>query len=81
LGCAALFLLQKVGQAFMSFLAWIVLGLFAGFISSKIVNKRGEGVILDILLGSSAQSLEAGSLVHSVPQVLASALINIKPAQ
>jgi uncharacterized membrane protein YeaQ/YmgE (transglycosylase-associated protein family) len=35
----------------MSFLAWIVLGLLAGFIGSKIVNKRGEGLILDILLG------------------------------
>lgn len=35
----------------MSFLAWIVLGLIAGFIGSKIVNKRGEGVILDIVLG------------------------------
>ncbi|HEV8131191.1 MAG TPA: GlsB/YeaQ/YmgE family stress response membrane protein, partial [Acidobacteriota bacterium] len=27
----------------MSILAWIVLGLLAGFIGSKIVNKRGEG--------------------------------------
>ena len=35
----------------MSFLAWIVLGLLAGFIGSKIVNKGGEGVIMDILLG------------------------------
>lgn len=35
----------------MSFLAWIVLGLLAGFIGSKIVNKRGEGVLLDIVLG------------------------------
>ena len=35
----------------MSFLAWIVLGLPAGFIGSKLVNKRGEGLILDILLG------------------------------
>jgi uncharacterized membrane protein YeaQ/YmgE (transglycosylase-associated protein family) len=35
----------------MSFLAWIVLGLLAGFIGSKIVNKSGEGVVLDILLG------------------------------
>jgi uncharacterized membrane protein YeaQ/YmgE (transglycosylase-associated protein family) len=35
----------------MSFLAWIVLGLIAGFIGSKIVNKRGEGLILDIVLG------------------------------
>ena len=35
----------------MSFLAWIVLGLVAGFIGSKVVNKRGEGLILDIVLG------------------------------
>ena len=35
----------------MSMLAWIVLGLVAGFIGSKLVNKRGEGLILDILLG------------------------------
>jgi uncharacterized membrane protein YeaQ/YmgE (transglycosylase-associated protein family) len=35
----------------MSILAWIVLGLIAGFIGSKIVNKQGEGVILDIILG------------------------------
>jgi uncharacterized membrane protein YeaQ/YmgE (transglycosylase-associated protein family) len=35
----------------MSFLAWIVLGLLAGFIGSKLVNKRGEGVVLDVLLG------------------------------
>jgi uncharacterized membrane protein YeaQ/YmgE (transglycosylase-associated protein family) len=35
----------------MSFLAWIVLGLVAGFIGSKLVNKGGEGMILDIILG------------------------------
>ena len=35
----------------MSILAWIVLGLIAGFICSKLVNKTGEGVILDIVLG------------------------------
>jgi uncharacterized membrane protein YeaQ/YmgE (transglycosylase-associated protein family) len=35
----------------MSILAWIVLGLVAGFIASKIVNHTGEGVILDIVLG------------------------------
>ncbi|HXS29037.1 MAG TPA: GlsB/YeaQ/YmgE family stress response membrane protein [Steroidobacteraceae bacterium] len=35
----------------MSIIAWIVLGLIAGFIASKIVNRRGEGVVLDILLG------------------------------
>lgn len=35
----------------MSILAWIVLGLIAGFIGSKIVNKQGEGLMLDIVLG------------------------------
>jgi uncharacterized membrane protein YeaQ/YmgE (transglycosylase-associated protein family) len=35
----------------MSFIAWIVLGLIAGFIASKIINKTGEGFFLDILLG------------------------------
>jgi uncharacterized membrane protein YeaQ/YmgE (transglycosylase-associated protein family) len=35
----------------MSILAWMVLGLIAGFVASKIVNKTGEGVVLDIGLG------------------------------
>ena len=35
----------------MSLLAWIVLGLVAGFIGSKIVNNTGQGLIVDILLG------------------------------
>jgi uncharacterized membrane protein YeaQ/YmgE (transglycosylase-associated protein family) len=35
----------------MSIIAWIILGLIAGFIASKIVNKTGEGLIRDILLG------------------------------
>lgn len=35
----------------MGIISWIVLGLLAGFIGSKIVNKSGEGILLDILLG------------------------------
>src|SRR3981189_2817362 len=35
----------------MSILAWIVLGLIAGFISSLLVNRSGEGFLLDIVLG------------------------------
>ena len=35
----------------MSIIAWIVLGLIAGFIASKLVNKTGEGLVLDIGLG------------------------------
>jgi uncharacterized membrane protein YeaQ/YmgE (transglycosylase-associated protein family) len=35
----------------MSIFAWIILGLIAGFIGSKLVNKRGDGLFLDIILG------------------------------
>jgi uncharacterized membrane protein YeaQ/YmgE (transglycosylase-associated protein family) len=35
----------------MSFIAWIVLGLISGFIASKLVNKSGDGFVLDVLLG------------------------------
>jgi uncharacterized membrane protein YeaQ/YmgE (transglycosylase-associated protein family) len=35
----------------MSLVGWIVLGLIAGFIASKIVNKQGEGILLDVALG------------------------------
>ena len=35
----------------MSVVAWIILGLVAGFVGSKIVNKTGEGLFLDIILG------------------------------
>jgi len=35
----------------MSIIAWLILGLIAGFIASRIVNKTGEGLWLDIVLG------------------------------
>ena len=35
----------------MGVIGWIVLGFIAGFIASKLVNKRGEGLPFDILLG------------------------------
>ena len=35
----------------MSIISWIILGLIAGFIGSKIVNKHGEGMLVDIALG------------------------------
>jgi uncharacterized membrane protein YeaQ/YmgE (transglycosylase-associated protein family) len=35
----------------MGIIAWLLLGLVAGFIGSKLVNKTGEGLILDIVLG------------------------------
>jgi uncharacterized membrane protein YeaQ/YmgE (transglycosylase-associated protein family) len=35
----------------MSIIAWLLLGLIAGFIASKIINRQGEGLLLDIVLG------------------------------
>lgn len=35
----------------MSFVAWIILGLVSGFIASKLINKSGEGLFLDVALG------------------------------
>jgi uncharacterized membrane protein YeaQ/YmgE (transglycosylase-associated protein family) len=37
--------------ATVSIIGWILLGLIAGFVASKVVNKSGEGVLLDIVLG------------------------------
>jgi uncharacterized membrane protein YeaQ/YmgE (transglycosylase-associated protein family) len=35
----------------MSFLAWTVVGLIVGFVASKIVNKAGESVAINVALG------------------------------
>ena len=35
----------------MSILGWIVLGLIAGFIASKIVSGSGSGLLMDMVLG------------------------------
>jgi uncharacterized membrane protein YeaQ/YmgE (transglycosylase-associated protein family) len=35
----------------MSIITWILLGLVSGFIASKIVNKSGSGLVMDIALG------------------------------
>jgi uncharacterized membrane protein YeaQ/YmgE (transglycosylase-associated protein family) len=35
----------------MGVISWIVLGLIVGFIASKIVNKTGSGLVLDVVIG------------------------------
>ena len=35
----------------MGIISWIILGLIAGWIASKIVNKTGSGMFMDIGLG------------------------------
>jgi uncharacterized membrane protein YeaQ/YmgE (transglycosylase-associated protein family) len=47
----------------MSLIAWIILGLLAGFIASHLVNHHGDGLIVDILLGV-AGAMIGGWLFH-----------------
>ena len=35
----------------MGIISWILLGGIAGWIASMLVNKTGEGLVLDIVLG------------------------------
>ncbi len=35
----------------MGIVAWLVMGLIAGFLASLLVNKQGEGMFMDIILG------------------------------
>ena len=35
----------------MGVISWIILGLIAGFIASKIVDRTGSGLIVDLVLG------------------------------
>lgn len=49
----------------MSVLAWIILGIVAGFIGSKIVNRQGSGLLLDLVLGIIG-SVAGGFLFHLV---------------
>ena len=52
----------------MSILAWVILGLIAGFLGSKIVNKTGEGVLMDIVLGVIGSSEKRPATAGRPPQ-------------
>jgi uncharacterized membrane protein YeaQ/YmgE (transglycosylase-associated protein family) len=51
LSTLGLLITNRQQDSAMSLIAWIVLGLVAGFIGSKLVNHTGEGLIRDVLLG------------------------------
>jgi uncharacterized membrane protein YeaQ/YmgE (transglycosylase-associated protein family) len=59
----------------MSIMSWIILGLIAGFIASKIVNKAHEGFLLDIILGTVGAI--AGGLIISLPGASGVAGLNL----
>jgi uncharacterized membrane protein YeaQ/YmgE (transglycosylase-associated protein family) len=52
----------------MSIIGWLVLGLVAGFIASKIVNRSGDGFVLDIILGIVG-ALAGGAIFSSFDAV------------
>jgi len=47
----------------MSFLAWILLGLVSGFIASKVVDGRGKGLVMNLVLGVVG-AFVGGGLLH-----------------
>jgi len=49
----------------MGIIAWIVLGLIAGFIASLLVNRQGEGMLGDILLGIIG-AVVGGFIAHAL---------------
>jgi uncharacterized membrane protein YeaQ/YmgE (transglycosylase-associated protein family) len=50
-GCDNKRYLRSWPEVIMSVIAWIILGLVAGFIANKIVNHPGGGLIFDTVLG------------------------------
>lgn len=47
----------------MSILTWIVLGLVAGFIASLIMQGRGNGIVINLVLGV-AGAFVGGGVFH-----------------
>ena len=47
----------------MGIISWIILGLIAGFIASKILNRTGSGLIMDLVLGMVGAAV--GGLIFS----------------
>jgi uncharacterized membrane protein YeaQ/YmgE (transglycosylase-associated protein family) len=45
----------------MSIIGWLLLGIIAGFIASRIVGARGPGLLLEIVIGV-AGALVGGAL-------------------
>lgn len=52
----------------MHFIVWIVVSAFAGFAASKIINKSGSGLIMDIVLGIVG-GFVGGFIVSHVPML------------
>ncbi len=57
-------------------ISWLVIGVVAGFLASMIVNKKGDGLVLDLVLGvvgsyvggfiANALNLGGGGLIWTI---------------
>jgi uncharacterized membrane protein YeaQ/YmgE (transglycosylase-associated protein family) len=47
---------------------WIVVSGFAGFVASKIINKSGSGLLMDIVLGIVG-GFVGGFIVNHIPML------------
>jgi uncharacterized membrane protein YeaQ/YmgE (transglycosylase-associated protein family) len=57
----------------MTILAWVVVGLIAGLLAGRIVNRRGHGILLDLTFGV-AGALAGGYLFTSLRGIPATGL-------
>ena len=61
----------------MEFLIWIVVSGFAGFVASKLINKSGSGLLMDIVLGIVG-GFVGGYIVSRVP-ALSNLAVGVNP--
>ena len=52
----------------MGILSWLIVGLVAGYIGSKLVNRTGEGLMRDLLLGVIG-AIVGGAVFHALGYV------------
>ena len=50
----------------LHFIVWIIVSGFAGFVASKIINKTGSGLFMDIVLGIVG-GFVGGFIVNHIP--------------
>jgi uncharacterized membrane protein YeaQ/YmgE (transglycosylase-associated protein family) len=53
----------------MGIIAWLILGLISGFIASKLINKTGEGLVMDIVLGIVGAFVGGWLFSHFLPNM------------
>jgi uncharacterized membrane protein YeaQ/YmgE (transglycosylase-associated protein family) len=57
-----------MGRSMIHFIVWIVVSGFAGFVASKVINKSGSGLIMDIVLGVVG-GFVGGLIVNHIPML------------